>query len=106
MCAGVGAVNDIDVPTLVSVHVVGLDGWRAIHDAVDRRAPEVGVGGGVGNIKTHFLWSKRIAIIYRPHPCGEVSDEHDLLVERRAEVLVSGMRTDATATLAEVEWTT
>ena len=105
MCAGVGAINDVDEPPLVSVHVVSLDGGRAIQDAVDGRAPQIRVGRNVWNEETYFVWSKRIAIIDRPYPSGEVSNEYDLLVEGVPEVLIGGMGTEATATLAEVEWT-
>src|SRR5262245_33146260 len=105
MCASIGSINDVDIPSLVSVHVVSLNGGWAIHDAVDCRASQISVGGGVGNIETHFPWSKRIAVIDRPHPCGEVGNKHDLLVERRPEILIGGMRTEATAARAEVEWT-
>ena len=105
MQAGVRAVNDVDVSPLVRVYVVGLNGGRAVDNAVDRRAPQISIGGDVGDVERHFFRSKRIADVDTPHPRVEVRDEHDLLVERVAEVLVGGVRAEATAALAEVERT-
>src|SRR5262245_30472334 len=105
MCAGIGAVNDVDVSSLVRIHVVCLNGGRTISDAVNRCTPKICVCGDVRNEETNFFRSKRIADINRSYPSRKVGYKNDLLVEGVPEVFVGGMGTEATAALAEVERT-
>src|SRR4030095_10535605 len=105
MQACIGTVDDVDVPALIRIHIVGLNARRTVDNTFDCRASKIGVGCRVGNIKTHFPRSKRITDIYRPHSCSEVRYEHDLLVEWRTKILIGGMWTEATSTLTEVKRT-
>src|SRR5712692_8289733 len=76
----VGAVDDVDEPTVVGRDVVRLDDGPAdVVHALERAAAEVGGGGRGGDEEGHVLRVVGIAHVDGAHAGVEVRDEDDLL---------------------------
>src|SRR3989454_10711336 len=99
---GVRAVDDVDITAGVGRDVVRLDHDLARGGNGVVLAPKVGVARGLGDKEGHLLRVVGVADVDSPHTRVEVRDEDDLLVERRPELLIGGMRTEAATLAAEV----
>src|SRR4030095_13345500 len=108
MHPAVGAVYDINQPTIINLDVVGLDPEVAdLHGGLTRsdrdiRAPDVGIGRRRGNIMRYLLGAERIPDVDRPLPCVEPGDEGKFPVVNVGEIFAAGMGAEATAAVAEV----
>jgi hypothetical protein len=99
---GVRAVDNVDIPAVVAGDIVRLDHSPAdIGVALVWATPKIGVLGDGGDEERHVLWVVRIADIEGAHTGIEVRDEDDLLEERRPELLIGGVRSEAAAPVAE-----
>src|SRR5262245_55023999 len=98
--AGVGAVDDEDVPAVVDIDVVRLDGDLAGVDAPGRNTPLIGVAGGGGNVEGDLRRIERVADVHGPDPGVEPGEEHYALVVDRGQVLTARVRPKASAALA------
>src|SRR5438067_4368506 len=100
---GVRAVDDVDASAVVRRDVVCLDHLPAdVWVALVRAAAKVGVARHGGDEERHVLRVVRIADVEGAHASVKVRDEDDLLVERRPELLIGRVWTEAAALIAEV----
>ena len=72
MHARIRAIDGIDVPAVVHLHVVGLNRDLASLFSALADAAFVGLISGGGNIKANFLGMKRITNVNRSHPRVEM----------------------------------
>lgn len=104
----VGAVYDINIPALIDLDVVGLDGeiadlhGRLARGDCDIRAADVGVSRRGRNVVCYLFWAERIPDIDCPHPGVEPRDEGQLSVEEVSEIFTARMSSKATTAVAEV----
>src|SRR5262245_35048636 len=104
----VGAVYDVNQPTVINLDVVGLDNkvtdldGRLARGNRDVRAADIGVGSCGGNVVRYFLRAKRIPNVDSPHPCVEPRNKSQFPVINVREIFAAGMSTEATAAVAEV----
>src|SRR4030095_15634132 len=108
MHARVGAVYDINQPTIINLDVVGLDRKVAdLHGRLARgdrdiRAPDIGVGRRGRNVVRYLLGAERIPDVDRPHPCVEPRDKGQFPVVNLGEIFAASVGAEATAAVAEV----
>ncbi len=74
--------------------------------ALVRAAPIIGEGRDAGDEERHVLRVVRIADVDDAHADVEVRDEDELLIERRPELLISGVQAEAAALIAEFRYGT
>src|SRR5712691_4788080 len=101
--AGVGTIDNIDIPAVVGLDVIGLNGHLAgFPTACDRGTTLVGLLRNCRNIKGDLLWTVWITDIHGPHASVEVGDEHEAPIVDRRKRLVAGVRPKTSATGAEI----
>src|SRR5712691_3475548 len=100
----VGAVDNVDEPTVVRCDVVRLDGLDAdvVGVPLERAAAQVGGGGHGRNEEGRLLRVIRIANVYGAHARIELRDEDELLVEGWPKLLVGRVRSEPAAAIAEL----
>src|SRR5207253_2895497 len=76
--AGVGAIDNIDIPAVIDLDVIGLNGHLAgVPTAGGRYTALVGLLRNRRNVKGRFLRTVRITDIHSPYAGVEVGDEHE-----------------------------
>src|SRR5262245_11132027 len=104
----VGAVDDVNQPTIINLDIVGLNDEIAdLHGRLARgnrdiRAADISVRRCGGNVVRYFFWDKWIPHVDRPNPCVEPRDKGQFSVVNVGEVFAAGVGAEATAAVAEV----
>src|SRR5215472_13736804 len=100
--ASVRPVHEVDEPPVVHLDIVRLDGYLAPLGAGGGHAALVGARRRGRDVVARLLRIEGVADVHRPHARVEVRDEDELAVVDRRERLAAGMRTEASAAMAEV----
>src|SRR5712691_281359 len=101
--AGVGTIDNIDIPAVIDLDVIGLNGHLAgFPTACDRNTTLVGLPRNCRDIKGDLLWTVWITDIHGPHASVEVGDEHEAPIVDRRKRLVTGVRSEASTARTEV----